>query len=337
MEARRVAALQITIPRDFAYRLLGIRAGTRLPRPSAAALIDEAFAEAADLVDARAVLRFSPAGLPGSAHIPPHAPLVAVVCTIGPALEARVAELAAAGRSASAAVLDAVGSAAAEEVADASNRLVCRQAISDGMRPQRRRSPGYGRWDIGEQRALHAFVAPVELGVLLTAHCMMVPRKSVSYVVRLDAAGSDGAVGPDGAVGADGAAGPDAEVGAGSAVGAPPRADETTAARVGDGAARSWVGDDAARALREDAATAARVAGDAAGAWREDAATAARVAGDAAGAWREDAATAVRVGGEFLRGELPAANRCGPCPDQDCPYRSRHDEPPEHVTWEKRP
>jgi hypothetical protein len=187
MDRRQIESFDITIPRAFAYRLLGIRAGDRAPRASATALIDEAFAEAAALVEARAVMHFSHAGLPGSAHVPPDVPLVAVVCTIGPALEARVAEYAASGESARAAVLDAVGSAAAEEVADASNRLVCQLAVPTDLRPAARRSPGYGTWDIAEQRVLFAFTQPGDIGVSLTEHCMMVPRKSVSYVVRLDA------------------------------------------------------------------------------------------------------------------------------------------------------
>ena len=82
MDSRRIEAFDIAIPRAFAYRLLGIRAGARPPRPSAMALIDDAFAEAEALVDARAVMCFSHAGLPGSAHLPPDAPLVAVVCIV---------------------------------------------------------------------------------------------------------------------------------------------------------------------------------------------------------------------------------------------------------------
>jgi hypothetical protein len=192
MDNRRIEAFDIAIPRPFAYRLLGIRAGGRAPRPATMALIDDAFADAATLVEARAVMRFSHAGLPGSAHLPGDAPLVAVVCTIGIALEARVAALASGGDSARAAVLDAVGSAAAEEVADASNRLICRMAAPTDLRPRARRSPGYGQWDINEQRALFAFVGPDDIGVSLTDRCMMVPRKSVSYVVRLDAATPEG-------------------------------------------------------------------------------------------------------------------------------------------------
>jgi hypothetical protein len=185
-EDRQVATFRIAIPRTIALRLLGLPPGAAPPRASTLAMIDEGAAEAAHLVDARAVLGFSHAGLPGSTYLPAHVPLVAVVCTIGPALEARVAGLAAAGHSARAAVLDALGSAAAEEVAEASNRLVRQLALPTDLCPGKRRSPGYGSWDIREQRALFAFLAPAEIGVTLTGGCMMVPRKSVSYVVRLD-------------------------------------------------------------------------------------------------------------------------------------------------------
>jgi len=189
MEHRQVETFRIDpIPREFAYRLLGIRQSSRRPRASVAAMIDEEFAAAARLVEARAVMRFSHAGLPGSAYLPVETPLVAVVCTIGPALEARVTDLASAGDTARASVLDAIGSAAAEAVADRSNQLLCQLARPTDLRPAPRRSPGYGEWDIREQRALFDFVRPEEIGVRLTETCMMVPRKSVSYVVTLDAA-----------------------------------------------------------------------------------------------------------------------------------------------------
>lgn len=186
MDNRRIETFVVEAPRREVLRLLGMPAGGRSPRPSTVALIDEALVEARGLVEGRAVMRFSHAGLPGSAHVPAEAPLVAVVCTIGATLERRVAGLAAGGESARAAVLDAVGSAAAEAVAEASNRLVCQLAAPTDLRPRSRRSPGYGQWAVEEQRPLFAFLAPEEIGVTLTVGCMMVPRKSVSYVVRLD-------------------------------------------------------------------------------------------------------------------------------------------------------
>jgi len=184
---RAVEALPALIPRAFALRMLGQRKGGRPLRASAMELFEQEQAAALELVAARAVLRASAGGLPGSRHVDPDLPLVAAVCTIGPALEQRVTELAARGETARALVLDAIGSAAAEGAAESSNALACRMAVPAGLAPRRRRSPGYGRWDVREQRALFAFVAPGEIGVELTESCMMTPRKSVSFIVPLEA------------------------------------------------------------------------------------------------------------------------------------------------------
>jgi hypothetical protein len=194
---RFVETLRIEIPRGFAYRLLGLRRGRRLPRASVRAMFDEELAVAHGLVDARAATRLSGGGLPGSGHIEPGVPLAAVVCTIGSALEARVSELADDGQTARAMVLDAIGSAAAEEVADRSNQRVCGWAADTGRVAGRRSSPGYGSWDVTEQRALFGFVEPVDIGVTLNDSCMMVPRKSVSYIVPLVGEASAAAVGRD--------------------------------------------------------------------------------------------------------------------------------------------
>lgn len=187
MDNRQIETFDIAIPREMTCRLLGMRPGARPPRETTLLLLERGLAMAADLVDARAVMRFSHAGLPGSTHLPTASPLVAVVCTIGPALEERASALAAGGETALAAILDAAGSAAAEETADASNRLICELAAPTDMVPRARRSPGYGDWDLEEQRALFRYLEPAEIGVTLTERCMMVPRKSISYVVRLDA------------------------------------------------------------------------------------------------------------------------------------------------------
>jgi hypothetical protein len=183
---RAVEAFQIEIPRRFAYRLLGLGRSGRAPRPSIMVMFEEELAIATGLVDAKAVMCYSHEGLLASTQFDPRLSLVAVVCTIGPALEDRVTELANAGETARAAVLDAIGSAAAEEVADQSNRLICELAAPTDLTPGQRVSPGYGTWDIRDQRLLFELVGPDDIGVRLTASGMMVPRKSISYVVPLD-------------------------------------------------------------------------------------------------------------------------------------------------------
>jgi len=183
---RTIETFDIEIPRIFAYRLLGMKKSGRPPRESVIELFEDEYARAHELVDAKAVMRMSHAGLPGSTHIDAVMPVVVVVCTIGPALEARVAELTDRDETARAIILDSIGSAAAEEVADRSNQIICSMATPTDFAPDTRRSPGYGTWNIREQTAIFEYLEPDDIGVTLTDTCMMIPRKSVSYAVPLE-------------------------------------------------------------------------------------------------------------------------------------------------------
>jgi hypothetical protein len=111
--------------------------------------------------------------------------LAAVVCTIGPALEKRVSELSAQGASTAALMLDGIGSAAAESVADHVNRRICRDAAHQGLMAGPRLSPGYGAWPIEDQRVIFNIVPAERIGVHLNEQGMMIPVKSVSFCVGL--------------------------------------------------------------------------------------------------------------------------------------------------------
>jgi len=185
-EHQRRESFTISIPRGFAYRLLGMAKAKRKPRESVLEMFEEEYQLAQELIDPQAVMRFSHGGLPGSNHIDAQMPLVVVVCTIGPALEERVSHLAEEGDVARAVVLDAIGSSAAEGVADASNQMICGMLAPTDFDPDSRRSPGYRGWDVREQRVVFDYLDAAEIGVTLTETCMMTPRKSISYVVPLE-------------------------------------------------------------------------------------------------------------------------------------------------------
>lgn len=176
----------LEISNTSVLRLLG--AGNHKPplRETLRQLMDEERLDAVNLVDARAVHRSSSRGLAGSAFVDPSSPYAAVVCTIGPAPEARVTSLLEKGDRTRAVIADAAASVLVESLADICDQRICRAARSDGLRPGRRLSPGYGAWPLEEQRALFDFLAPSSIGVTLTERAMMVPRKSISFIVPLD-------------------------------------------------------------------------------------------------------------------------------------------------------
>jgi hypothetical protein len=105
--------------------------------------------------------------------------------TAGPALEAEVDRLNHEDELLDALLLDAIGSSAAEAAADALDRILCGEVARDQRFAARRISPGYGAWDVRHQRELLAMLPAAALGVTLTAGMMMIPRKSISFAVRL--------------------------------------------------------------------------------------------------------------------------------------------------------
>lgn len=109
--------------------------------------------------------------------------VAAVVCTIGAELEARAAELWAARELPLAAMLDSVGSGAVESLAEYVNDVLCQQAVPAALSVTNRVSPGYGDWDVADQRALFRFCPGEPIGVTLNEACFMSPGKSITFVV----------------------------------------------------------------------------------------------------------------------------------------------------------
>jgi len=107
------------------------------------------------------------------------------VCTIGEELEGEVSRLFGEGRYSAAVVLDGVGSAAVESLADYVNNLICREALGSGLEPTPRISPGYGDWPLEEQRVIFGLLPADRIGVSLTEKYMMRPRKSVSFGIGI--------------------------------------------------------------------------------------------------------------------------------------------------------
>jgi cobalamin-dependent methionine synthase I len=106
------------------------------------------------------------------------------ICTIGPELEKEIKKLMGKNEMTRALILDALGSEAAEEVAIQSDRILAEKAREMNLWPSKRFSPGYGKWDIKEQRFVFRLLPAAEIGVRLTESCMMIPRKSISFRIN---------------------------------------------------------------------------------------------------------------------------------------------------------
>jgi len=111
--------------------------------------------------------------------------------TIGELLEMRSKQLAKAGRVLEAAIVDAVGSEAAEQAAAAVQNRVKEIANAQGLSISLRFSPGYCDWDIGQQTMIFRALNGRSAGIHLTDSGLMVPRKSVSGVIGMSSHGDE--------------------------------------------------------------------------------------------------------------------------------------------------
>ena len=178
--------LPVAIRRPEVLHFLGYGARARPGARIEAALetaLEEARALAAPLGVWCAVSadRVGPLGLEPC----PGCELAAGLVTIGPALEQRITRLLADGETTRALLLDAAGSAAAEEAAAELERRILAARGAEAGRAARRFSPGYGRWPVTAQRELLALLPHQEIGVRLLPSCLMAPRKSVSFALWL--------------------------------------------------------------------------------------------------------------------------------------------------------
>jgi hypothetical protein len=190
--------LPLAIDPAEVLRFQGYKAGRDVPGPDVHALLDEALAEGRRLMVPRAVARWArvtgqgedrlevdgePLAIPGIGsrwgaveHV------AAAVCTIGEALEERVRALWEARELPLASMLDSVGSGAVESLAEYVNDLLCQQGLPS-LQVTNRISPGYGDWDVAEQRRLFRLCSGAPVGVTLNEACVMTPGKSISLLV----------------------------------------------------------------------------------------------------------------------------------------------------------
>lgn len=107
------------------------------------------------------------------------------VCTIGSALDERVTALFEAGDPVRALALEGAGIAAVGRVSRMVGVRMCDMASTRGSRTGMRASPGQEGWPIQQQRVLFGLLPAGEIGVRLTTSCLMLPRKSISFVIGL--------------------------------------------------------------------------------------------------------------------------------------------------------
>jgi hypothetical protein len=188
----------LAIDPDEVLRFQGYKRGRDVPGPDVRALFEAALAEGRRLMAPRAVVRWAPVTrrVPDALEVDgerltiprigalwgevEHAAVA--LCTIGEALERRVAELWEARELPLASMLDSVGSGAVESLAEYVNDVLCQQGLP-ALKVTNRISPGYADWDVAEQPRLFRLCPGEAAGIRLNEACVMTPGKSISLLV----------------------------------------------------------------------------------------------------------------------------------------------------------
>lgn len=84
-------------------------------------------------------------------------------------------------------LLDAAATAVTEHLADQLDDYIKKDALRTGQKATWRFSPGYGDWPVTQQPELCRVIHADEIGVHVTDHAMLTPRKSVTAIIGLSA------------------------------------------------------------------------------------------------------------------------------------------------------
>jgi Vitamin B12 dependent methionine synthase, activation domain len=191
--------IPLRVDRDEVLRFQGYQRGVDVPDAVVLSLFDEALRIGESLIEPRVVYRAVNVSRQGPdlleaggerLHIPeigrlwgPLEEIGAGICTVGEALEQCVRRLWDERELPLALMLDSVGSAAVESLAEYANDLLCQAAIPGGVKVTNRISPGYAGWDTREQASLFQLCPGEPIGVTLNEACVMTPGKSISFLV----------------------------------------------------------------------------------------------------------------------------------------------------------
>ncbi len=113
-------------------------------------------------------------------HLAPAEYVVVMLFTIGKALESHAAHVSSDNMVLGLA-MDGMGSAAVETLANAACRYFEDQAAAEGLQASIPLSPGMIGWPVNEgQPQIFKIMQQADLGVTLTEHALMLPRKSLT-------------------------------------------------------------------------------------------------------------------------------------------------------------
>lgn len=112
--------------------------------------------------------------------------VVCMAVTVGEKIEREVTKKFQAGEYVSSILLDAAATAAVEQAADSLEKTIALKTAKESFKMRWRYSPGYGDWDLNQQKSFFEIIGAEEIGMSLSAAMMLIPRKSVTAIIGLE-------------------------------------------------------------------------------------------------------------------------------------------------------
>lgn len=192
--------LPIHIPLGETYRYMGFPEHLKNIPPQIAQMAEEEIAQSITFIVPRATYytcdydaeqfivynkerKLSVLGAGIRTHLAQCTKATLFTCTVGQTIETKIDAYFKAGEFTRALILDAIGSAAVEYVADTLNQYLHNAAYHEQFSLVSRFSPGYGGWDLAIQKDLVSMAGGIEIGIEVTETSLLIPRKSVSGII----------------------------------------------------------------------------------------------------------------------------------------------------------
>ena len=184
--AKIIENFRITVDQKEILRLLGHTSKNKDLKDGTRKLVLEMIKHSEELIRPKGIYTIKEAKeLPVECLFESAEKVAFCICTIGNFLEKEVGALSRKGELTKAVILDAIGSVAAESVAEHFNQVIANEAKKKKLHCSIRFSPGYGGWKLEAQRFIFDLLPSEKIGVRLNRSFMMIPRKSVSFAVNL--------------------------------------------------------------------------------------------------------------------------------------------------------
>jgi cobalamin-dependent methionine synthase I len=111
--------------------------------------------------------------------------LVFGVVTIGNSLEDKISEFFTNKEYSRGLALDAVGTVAVRYLSRHVRSIICKEAKEQNLQTTKHFTPGTAEWDISQQKNIFEIIPADKIGVRLTESYMMIPKKSLSWVIGI--------------------------------------------------------------------------------------------------------------------------------------------------------